>query len=196
EYGGSLEGRARFSVESVRALRAALGSDFTLGYRISCDEFVEGGFTIDDVCKVVPMLEDAGIDYINVSGGSYESVKMMIAPAGIGPGQLEQYAARVKQAARVPVLSSGRYNTPQLAERVLESGSADYVVVGRALIADPDFPNKARAGQAAEIRPCVACEQGCIDRWFSALDITCVGNPEAGRVGLGGWATLTQQAPT
>jgi len=196
EYGGSLEGRARFSVESVRALRAALGSDFTLGYRISCDEFVEGGFTIDDVCKVVPMLEDAGIDYINVSGGSYESVKMMIAPAGIGPGQLEQYAARVKQAARVPVLSSGRYNTPQLAERVLESGSADYVVVGRALIADPDFPAKARAGRAEEIRPCVACEQGCIDRWFSALDITCVGNPEAGREGLEGWETIDRRAPT
>jgi 2,4-dienoyl-CoA reductase-like NADH-dependent reductase (Old Yellow Enzyme family)/siroheme synthase (precorrin-2 oxidase/ferrochelatase) len=196
EYGGSLENRARFCVETVRALRAALGSDFTLGYRISCDEFVEGGFTIEDVCRVVPMLEDAGIDYINVSGGSYESVKMMIAPMGVGPGQLEPYAARVKQVARVPVLSSGRYNSPELAERVLESGSADFVVVGRALIADPDFPNKARAGRAADIRPCVACEQGCIDRWFSALDITCVGNPEAGREALGGWATPERQAPT
>jgi 2,4-dienoyl-CoA reductase-like NADH-dependent reductase (Old Yellow Enzyme family)/NADPH-dependent 2,4-dienoyl-CoA reductase/sulfur reductase-like enzyme len=196
EYGGSLENRSRFSVESVRALRAALGDDFTLGYRISCDEFVEGGFTIEDVCRVVPMLEDAGIDYINVSGGSYESVKMMIAPAGIGPGQLEPYAARVKQVARVPVLSSGRYNSPELAESVLESGSADYVVIGRALIADPDFPNKARAGQVEDIRPCVACEQGCIDRWFSALDITCVGNPEAGREALDGWEGIEQRAAT
>ena len=196
EYGGSLENRARFPVESVRALRAALGSDFTLGYRISCDEFVDGGFTIDDVCRVVPMLEDAGIDYINVSGGSYESVKMMIAPTGIGPGQLEPYAARLRQVARVPVLSSGRYNSPQLAERVLEAGSADYVVVGRALIADPDFPRKARAGRVEDIRPCVACEQGCIDRWFSALDITCVGNPEAGRESFDGWATPERQQPT
>jgi 2,4-dienoyl-CoA reductase-like NADH-dependent reductase (Old Yellow Enzyme family)/NADPH-dependent 2,4-dienoyl-CoA reductase/sulfur reductase-like enzyme len=196
EYGGTLENRARFSVESVRALRAALGPDFTLGYRISCDEFVEGGFTIDDVCRVVPLLEDAGIDYINVSGGSYESVKMMIAPAGIGPGQLEPYAARLKQVARVPVLSSGRYNSPELAERVLEAGSADFVVVGRALIADPDFPKKAKAGRIEDIRPCVACEQGCIDRWFSALDITCVGNPEAGRESLEGWETIGHREPT
>ena len=196
DYGGTLENRARFCVESVRALRSALGSDFTLGYRISCDEFVEGGFTIDDICQVVPMLEDAGIDYINVSGGSYESVKMMIAPMGVGPGQLEPYAAGVKQVAKVPVLSSGRYNSPEQAEQVLASGSADYVVVGRALIADPDFPNKARAGRARDIRPCVACEQGCIDRWFSALDITCVGNPEAGRESLEGWSTLEREAPT
>jgi 2,4-dienoyl-CoA reductase-like NADH-dependent reductase (Old Yellow Enzyme family) len=196
EYGGSLENRARFCVESVHALRSALGSDFTLGYRISCDEFVDGGFTIDDVCQVVPMLEEAGIDYINVSGGSYESVKMMIAPTGVGPGQLEPYAAQVKQVAKVPVLSSGRYNSPELAEQVLSSGSADYVVVGRALIADPDFPNKARAGRANDIRPCVACEQGCIDRWFSALDITCVGNPEAGRESLDGWGTVERQPPT
>ncbi len=196
EYGGTLENRGRFSVESVRALRAALGPDFTLGYRISCDEFVEGGFTIDDVCRVVPLLEDAGIDYINVSGGSYESVKMMIAPAGIGPGQLEPYAAQLKQVARVPVLSSGRYNSPELAERVLEAGSADFVVVGRALIADPDFPKKAKAGRIEDIRPCVACEQGCIDRWFSALDITCVGNPEAGRESLEGWETIEHREPT
>jgi NADPH-dependent 2,4-dienoyl-CoA reductase/sulfur reductase-like enzyme len=121
---------------------------------------------------------------------------MMIAPAGIGPGQLEPYAARIKQVARVPVLSSGRYNDPELVERVLEAGSADFVVVGRALIADPDFPKKARAGRVEDIRPCVACEQGCIDRWFSALDITCVGNPEAGRESLEGWGTIDRCGPT
>jgi 2,4-dienoyl-CoA reductase-like NADH-dependent reductase (Old Yellow Enzyme family) len=190
DYGGSLENRARFSIETVEAVRIAVGPAFPIGFRISGDELLEGGFTLEEVRRVVPMLENAGIDYIHVSAGSYESIRLIVAPPGVGPGQLEYLAAGVKQVARVPVLSVGRYNSPELAERVLAAGNADFIVMARALLADPDLPNKARAGRSEDIRPCVACEQGCLDRWFSALDITCVGNPESGREVYEGWSTM------
>ncbi len=187
EYGGSFENRFRFLRETVQAVRAAVGEDFPIGYRISGSEFTDGGLTIEDTVSTVTALEAEGVDYVHISGGSYESFHLMIAPMGIGPGQLEHLAAEVKQHVTIPVLSVGRYNTPELAERVLAEGHADFISTGRELLADPDLPNKARAGRAQEIRPCIACEQGCIDRWVSALDITCIGNPETGRELLPGW---------
>lgn len=191
EYGGSLENRMRFSLETVRAVRQAIGDDFPLGYRISGDEFMEGGFTLDDTLAVVAALEREGIDYVHVSAGSYESFHMMIAPMGIGPGQLEHLAAAVKERVSIPVVSVGRYDTPALADRVLADGHADFVSMGRALIADPDLPRKAIERRPDDVRPCIACDQGCIDRWVAALDITCVGNPETGRELLPGWETPT-----
>ena len=191
EYGGSFENRFRFLGETVRTVRAAVGDDYPVGYRISGSEFSDEGLTIEDTVQIVKGLEAEGIDYVHVSGGSYESFHMMIAPMGIGPGQLEPLAAEVKKNVGIPVLSVGRYNTPELANRVLEDGNADFISIAREMLADPDFPNKAQAGQASQIRPCIACEQGCIDRWVSALDITCIGNPEAGRELLRGWQTPT-----
>ncbi|MEA2466617.1 MAG: hypothetical protein QOJ57_743 [Thermoleophilaceae bacterium] len=189
EYGGSFENRFRFLGETVRAVRKEVGDDFPVGYRISGSEFSEGGLTIEDTVETVQALEREGIDYVHISGGSYESFHMMIAPMGIGPGQLEPLAAEVKKNVGIPVVSVGRYNTPELAERVLSDGHADFIATGRELLADPDFPRKARAGRARDIRPCIACEQGCIDRWVAALDITCIGNPETGRELLPGWRT-------
>ena len=95
----------------------------------------------------------------------------------------------MKDAVGIPVLSVGRYHDPALAERVLADGHADFISIARATLADPDLPRKAAEGRPQDIRPCVACEQGCIDRWVSALDITCVGNPESGRELLPGWQT-------
>lgn len=192
EYGGSLENRMRFSLETVRAVRKAIGDDFPLGYRISGDEYMEGGFTLEDTLEVVTALEREGVDYLHISAGSYESFHMMIAPMGIGPGQLEHLAAAVKERVSIPVVSVGRYDTPGLAERVLADGHADFISMGRALIADPDLPRKAMDRRADDVRPCIACDQGCIDRWVAALDITCVGNPETGRELLPGWETPTR----
>jgi 2,4-dienoyl-CoA reductase-like NADH-dependent reductase (Old Yellow Enzyme family) len=192
EYGGNFENRFRFLGETVHAVRAAVGDDFPIGYRISGSEFSEGGLTIEDTVQTVQALEREGVDYVHISGGSYESFQMMIAPMSIGPGQLEPLAAEVKRNVGIPVVSVGRYNTPDLAERVLVDGHADFIATGRELLADPDFPRKAAAGRARDIRPCIACEQGCIDRWVSALDITCIGNPETGREILPGWQTPTK----
>lgn len=193
EYGGALENRMRFSLETVREVRKAIGDDFPLGYRISGDEFMEGGFTLDDTLEVVAALEREGVDYLHVSAGSYESFQLMIAPMGIGPGQLEHLAAAIKERVSIPVVSTGRYDTPGLADRVLADGHADFVSMGRAMIADPDLPRKAMESRPDDIRPCIACEQGCIDRWVAALDITCIGNPEIGRELLPGWQTQTRQ---
>lgn len=196
EYGGSLENRMRFSLETVREVRKAIGDDFPLGYRLSGHEFMDGGYTLDDTLEVVAALEREGIDYVHVSAGSYESYEMIIAPMGIGPGHLEHLAAAVKTRVSIPVVSVGRYDTPGLAERVLADGHADFISMGRALIADPDLPRKAAESRPDDIRPCIACAQGCIDRWVAALDITCVGNPETGRESLPGWQTQTRKPIT
>jgi 2,4-dienoyl-CoA reductase-like NADH-dependent reductase (Old Yellow Enzyme family) len=186
-YGGSLENRLRFPRETVRAVRSAVGDDFPVGYRLSGSEFLEGGITIEESLATVAMLEEEGADYVHVSGGTYEAVHMTVAPQWVGPGQLEEQAAAIKRQTSLPVLSVGRYNSPELAERVIADGNADFIVMGRALLADPDLPLKAFEERPADIRPCVACAQGCIDRWFSALDITCVANPDTGRELLPGW---------
>jgi 2,4-dienoyl-CoA reductase-like NADH-dependent reductase (Old Yellow Enzyme family)/NADPH-dependent 2,4-dienoyl-CoA reductase/sulfur reductase-like enzyme len=194
EYGGTLENRMRFSLETVREVRKAIGDDFPLGYRISGDEFMDGGFTLDDTLEVVAALEREGVDYVHISAGSYDSFQLMIAPMGIGPGQLEHLATAVKQRVSIPVLSVGRYDTPGLADRVIADGHADFISMGRALLADPDLPHKAFAGRPDDIQPCIACLQGCIDRWVAALDITCLVNPEAGREILPGWQTPSSTA--
>lgn len=198
EYGGPIENRLRFVRESVRAVREAVGDEFIVGYRLSGSEFLEGGITLEDTLATAAALEEEGIDYIHVSGGSYESVHMAVAPMWVGPGQLEPLAESVKRQVSVPVLSVGRYNHPDIAERVLADGHADFIVLGRALLADPDLPRKAEEGRAEEIRPCIACEQGCIDRWFSALDVTCIANPETGREMMSGWRGIrrVEQART
>jgi 2,4-dienoyl-CoA reductase-like NADH-dependent reductase (Old Yellow Enzyme family)/thioredoxin reductase len=192
EYGGSLENRARFSIECVQAIRAAVGDDFVVGYRLPCDDMTSGGVTLEDAVAVLGWLEQAGIDYVSVSpgrGGSYGSARMILAPPSVGPGHLEHYAASVRKVAKVPVMSAGRYDSPELAEGVLARGSADFIVMGRALIADPDLPLKSRTGRAGEIRPCVVCNQGCIDRWLASLDVTCAVNAEAGRESEPVWQT-------
>ena len=186
-YGGSLENRLRFPRESVRAVRSAVGDDFIVGYRLSGSEFLEGGVTLEESLATTAMLEEEGADYVHVSGGTYEAVHMTVAPRWVGPGQLEEQAAAIKAATRLPVLSVGRYNSPEIAERVIAAGHADFIVMGRALLADPDLPLKALEARPEDIRPCVACAQGCIDRWFGALDITCVNNPDTGREVLPGW---------
>lgn len=187
DYGGSLENRLRFPRECVRAVRAAVSDDFTVGYRVSGSEFLDGGVTLEESLATTAMLEEEGANYVHVSGGTYEAVHMTVAPQWVGPGQLEEQAAAIKAATKLPVLSVGRYNSPELAERVIADGHADFIVMGRALLADPDLPLKAFEERPEDIRPCVACSQGCIDRWFSALDITCVNNPDTGRESLPGW---------
>ena len=199
-YGGCLEARARFSIECIAAMRAAVGDDMAIGFRLPCDDFTPGGMTITDALVVLGWLEGAGLDFVCAAagrGGSYESARLILAPPGIGPGHLEHYAAAIRAQARVPVVSTGRYTTAAMAEAVLERGSADFVAMGRALIADPDLPRKAVAGRSADVRPCVACEQGCIDRWLASLDATCTVNPEAGRELEPGWGAIaTVAAPT
>lgn len=182
DYGGSVENRARFALEVVRAMRAKVG-DLSISFRISADEYADGGFTVEDAEIVVPMLVDAGVDLISVSAGSARSKGipwLITTPMAYPRGLFVPLASRLKRASSVPVAVAGRLDTPDLAEQVVRDGSADLIVLGRALLADPDWVRKARDGD--RIRPCIACNT-CVDHLRSGREVRCVVNPTIGEEG-------------
>ena len=183
QYGGNAENRARFALEIIKEVRKQVGSDFVVGMRISGDEFVEGGLTLQDQKEFAKVVAAAGLDYISVSAGVYSipGIKMIASPMEVPLGALEGLAAGVREVVDVPVITVGRINDPVFAEQILANGSADFVTMTRALLADPELPLKAKEGRLDDIRKCIACNQGCVDRLFSALDITCTVNPAVGR---------------
>ncbi|MGB9868162.1 MAG: FAD-dependent oxidoreductase [Bacillota bacterium] len=180
EYGGSLENRIRFPLEVVRAVRRAVGPEFPVTYRMSADEKVPGGLTLEETRIVAKRLEQEGIDAIHVSAGVYESAVWIIQPMALPRACLADLAAGIKSAVKIPVIAVGRFNDPEVAERVLAEGKADLVAFGRALLADPDMPRKVVEGRLDEIRKCIGCCQGCIDELFQDHPITCTVNPCTG----------------
>lgn len=185
EYGGTLERRTRFAREIVLDVRQRVG-DLPVIFRISADEHVTGGLTIEDTKKIVRILEDAGVDVFNVSSGNHDTPEEVIPPAVYPPGFRIDLSREVKRVVNVPVIASGRINNPRLAEEILSNKDADLIVIGRGLICDPEFPNKAAQGKADEIRRCIACNQGCIDRYRMFDEdgnglMTCVLNPAVGQ---------------
>lgn len=181
KYGGHLLNRMRFPLGVVANVRAKAGSDFGVGFRISCDEFVPGGRTIEDTKAMAVLLEQAGIDYLHVSCGVYASADKVVPGPSTPHGWLAGYAEEVKKVVRIPVITVGRINDPFVADCIIAAGKADLVAMGRASLADPAFPNKAAAHQFDEIRPCVACNEGCISTLFTDQPIKCVLNPTLGK---------------
>jgi 2,4-dienoyl-CoA reductase-like NADH-dependent reductase (Old Yellow Enzyme family)/NADPH-dependent 2,4-dienoyl-CoA reductase/sulfur reductase-like enzyme len=183
QYGGSPENRARFPLEVLRRIREEVGENFPVIYRMSSVEYVPGGLTIEDTREFAGMLVENGIDALHVSLGVYETAAMIIQPAAIPQGVNVENAAAIKEAVngRVPVIAVGRIKEPVMAEQIIESGKADLVSLGRALVADPEFPSKTIAGKPEEIRRCIACNQGCIDRVIAGLDMKCQVNALTGR---------------
>lgn len=183
EYGQTIEGRARFAVEIVRRIRQEVGPKFPILCKINASEFVPEGITLD-MCKAnVRLLEEAGIDAVTVSGGILETGEYITQPMSIPRGCHVERARAIKQVAKIPVIAVGRINDPLLAEEILQKGDADLIAMGRSLIADPELPLKAREQRLEDIRPCIACNQGCVDRLYKNLDIACLTNPVAGREG-------------
>ena len=180
EYGGSFEKRMRFPLEVVARVRKVVGENVPLAYRMSGEEKIEGGLTIDDMVEFSQELEKAGIDLIDVSAGIYESVVWIVQPTAFPRGCLVDLGRRIKQKVSIPVSIVGRINHPQLAEEILATGKADFISVGRALHADPYWPLKAQEGRAEDIRICPAC-MSCSDQLATNVPITCAINPEAGR---------------
>ena len=180
-YGGSEENRARFLLEVVESVRKVLGPQFPVMVRLTGEELFDGGYRIDFIQKVARWLENAGVDEINISAGNYEEWERMIAPPTVPEGFLAKNSAAVKEAVKIPVGVVGRIASPTTAERIIEEGKADLVYLGRTLIADPAFANKAREGREDEIRPCIACNKGCIDRMYAGLDIGCTVNAAMGK---------------
>lgn len=179
-YGGSLENRARFPLEIVAAIREACGERFPVFYRISGEEGSEGGFGVEDSAQVCAWLVEAGVACISVSAGNWYALHYTIPPMSLPRGCLVHLAARIKQAVTVPVIAAGRLDDVDLAERVLAEGRADLIAIGRALIADADWPRKAQEGRVAEIRPCISCN-ACVDLVARAEVARCAVNPEVAR---------------
>lgn len=180
EYGGSWENRTRFPRELLRAVRAAVGPNYPICVRIAGNDFVPGSCTNQDAVAFAKLLEENGADMINVTGGWHETVIPQL--TGDVPRAGYAYlAAAVRDAVSIPVAVSNRINDPADAEKLLALGEADLVSLGRALLADPDFPKKAQAEAEDSIRPCVACTQGCLAKAFFAQPAGCIVNGYAGR---------------
>lgn len=176
-YGGSLEHRARFSLEVARAI-VAVG--LPLVWRINGEDAVEGGFTLDECVRVSRWLEDAGAAAISVTAGTWHTLHVTLAPMFVPRGHMRHLAAAVKAAVDVPVIAVGRLDDPALAADVVASGDADFVLLGRTLIAEPDWPRKVQEDRLGELRPCIACN-ACVDLVGRGEVARCSVNPEAGR---------------
>jgi len=184
EFGGSLENRMRFPLLIIKNTREKVGPDFPVMFRISGDERVPGGRTIRETVLIARMLEESGVDIIDVSTAVKGSHQYISAPPAVPAGFLLEDAAKVKSAVKIPVIAVGRLNEPALAEYALETGMADLIAIGRGSLADPEFPNKVREGRLDDIIPCIACLQGCYKAFPKPGDdahmkytTTCLVNP-------------------
>lgn len=179
DYGGSFENRVRFPREVIALVRKRLGPDFPITIRMAGNDFVPRGNTSDETPRFAEVYDQAGVDAINVTGGWHES-RVPQLPMHLPRAAFAYLSLNIKKAVSVPVMASNRISDPDRAEKLIKDGYADMVNLGRVLIADPEWPNKAYAGKAHEIRPCVGCSQGCTDEVFSGRPVFCVGNARAG----------------
>lgn len=180
KYGGPLEGRMLFLTEIVRGIKQACGAGFPVSVRIDGDEFVPGGITLDEALDTAKHLEGLGVDCLNVSSGTYESSNTIIEPISYPQGWKKHLAAAVKQAVQIPVIACDVIRKPEFAESLLQEGNTDFVAVGRAQLADPEWGNKAAAGKEAGIRTCISCLY-CIQEVMECKVIKCAVNARAGR---------------
>jgi 2,4-dienoyl-CoA reductase-like NADH-dependent reductase (Old Yellow Enzyme family)/thioredoxin reductase len=179
EYGGNFSGRMKFALDIVKAIRTKVGKDFPLLFRISGDEFVDGGLKIEDSKKIAKVLEEASIDAIHVTAGLLETYHLAMPPMAIPPGYFIPLAEGVKGVVDIPVIGVGRINDPAFAEEILRSKKADMIALGRAFLADPEFVNKTATGKTQDIRRCIACNR-CVMRIAQKLHIRCALNARTG----------------
>ena len=180
DWGGNLDNRLRLAVAIMGAVRARVGKDFLVIFRVSSIDLVEGGLTAEEIAAEARAVEAAGADIINQGIGWHEARVPTIAQKV--PRAAWTFAARLlRGAVKIPVIASNRINTPEVAEAILARGDADLVSMARPMLADAEFANKAREGRAGEINVCIACNQACLDLIFSKRVATCLVNPKAGR---------------
>ena len=193
EYGGSLENRLRAAKEILEGIRQECGSEFPVSMRLGLKTFVKGfeqasltgeeeiGRTLEEGVEIAKLLESYGYDCLNVDTGTYDSFYYACPPMYMPKGYLVELAAKAKEAVNIPILAGGRMNEADIAENAIRDGKIDAVVLGRAALADPEYPNKVLTGHTEKIRPCIACNQGCITRLQQGKQPTCAVNPAAMR---------------
>jgi 2,4-dienoyl-CoA reductase-like NADH-dependent reductase (Old Yellow Enzyme family)/thioredoxin reductase len=185
KYGGDFEGRMRFPLEIIKKIKAIVGPDFPIIYRISGDEYIKDGLTIEDTKKIAKRLEEAGVHCISVSAGIYESDPSWFAkiypPSDMPKGCYVPLAEQIKSVVNIPVIVVGRLSDPLVAEQVLQEGKADLIAMGRGLLADPYIPQKIAENRLEDINPCIYCNQSCYGNLFKMWSIQCEVNPALGQ---------------
>ncbi|MCD8143875.1 MAG: FAD-dependent oxidoreductase [Oscillospiraceae bacterium] len=180
QYGGSWENRCRFPLEVIRAVRAAVGPEYPLIFRLGAKDFIPGSNGLAESTAFAKLAQEAGIDLFNVTGGWHET-KVPQLPGEVPRGGLTYLSAAIMRAVTVPVIMCNRINDPDVAEETLALGRADIIGMGRPMLADPEFANKAKTGREQEIRHCVACNQGCLANTFFDRPVKCLANGLCGR---------------
>lgn len=180
EYGGSTEGRVRFVLEIIEAIRAEVGSAFPVGVRLSGTDFIEGGIDVAEAIAIAQLLEPV-VDFLDVSMSSYWRFHKFLSTLDDPLGYEIPTSEQVTAAVSVPTIVTGRIMTLDHAEHLVESGAADMVSMVRAMIADPDLVVKARSGREAEIRPCIGTSMGCVAQLMTTGRLQCVVNVAAGK---------------
>ncbi len=196
KFGGDLKDRLTLPIETLNIIKKTVGKDFPVQYRFGLKHYMKGtnakgilpgekykeaGRDIDEGLEMAELLEKAGFDSLHVDAGCYESWYWAHPPMYQEHGCMVDMAEKVKKVVKIPVLTVGRLGIPELAERIIEEGKADMVVLGRALLADPDWPIKAQEGKTEDIRPCLGCHDGCMGRIMAGKTLSCAVNFATGR---------------
>lgn len=183
-YGGTLQNRMRIVVEIVRDIRAKIGPDFPLTIRLSGTDYEPDGFGIEETIQVAKVLEREGIDAIHVSGGDHHQMIHQVTPMCLSVCHNTWAAEAINKEISIPVIASGSITLPEYAEEIIAGGKADFVGLGRPLWADQYWPKKAMEDRPEDIRPCIRCNEGCLERtFFKYRAVTCALNPTIGREG-------------
>lgn len=178
EWGGQYENRIRFPIEIVKRTREEVGENFIIIYRLSMLDLVEGGSTLDEVIHLAKEIEKAGATIINTGIGWHEARIPTIATK-VPRAAFTWVTEKIRPHVKVPLITSNRINTPEMAEYVLASGHADIISMARPMLADPEFALKAREGRSDEINTCIGCNQACLDHIFNGKVASCLVNPRA-----------------
>ncbi|HEY56639.1 MAG TPA: FAD-dependent oxidoreductase [Dehalococcoidia bacterium] len=181
KYGGDLAGRLRFPLELIEAVKRGAGKDFPISFRYGLSHYLPGGRDIEEGLEIARRLEAAGVSVLHIDAGCYDSPGWGQPPTTRPPGCLVPLAEMTKRAVSIPVIAVGKLGDPELAERVLQEGKADFIALGRPLLADPDWPQKVRQGNLEDIVPCTGCHEGCLKRLVDGKRISCAVNPACGQ---------------
>ena len=183
-YGGSLENRSRIYFEILEDIRKKVGPDFPVTIRLSGTDYEPDGFPIEDTIWLAKELEKRGLDAIDVSGGDHHTMIHQVSPMSINVCHNVWAAEAIRKEVSIPVMASGSITLPEYAEDIISEGKGDFVVLGRPLWADPEWPKKAEEGRPEDICPCIRCNEGCLQRtFFNYKAVTCAVNPLISREG-------------
>ncbi|MDO8568150.1 MAG: FAD-dependent oxidoreductase [Dehalococcoidales bacterium] len=180
KYGGDLDGRLTFLMEIIAKLKKGAGTDFPIIVKYGLTHYLDGGRTIEEGLEIARRLEAAGVAALDIDAGCYETPYWAKPTTYSPPATLVHLAEMVKKTVKIPVIAVGKLGYPELAEKALQSGQADFIGLARPLLSDPDWANKVRLGNTADIRPCLGCHDGCSARTAEGKYLSCTVNPAAG----------------